>query len=117
MKEVAELITEHLSSTVEILAAIVIAISLLKFLYLYCRNVFRLDDNGSINQKIRIQFGSSLALTLELLLAADILATAIAPTWNDIGKLAAIATLRTALNYFLERELKSNDDNIEKPKG
>lgn len=111
MKELAELITKHLSSTVEILAAVVIAISLLKFLYLYSKNVFRLDDNGSTNQKIRIQFGSSLALTLELLLAADILATAIAPTWDDIGKLAAIATLRTALNYFLERELKNNETN------
>jgi uncharacterized membrane protein len=44
-----------------------------------------------------------------LLLAADILATAIAPTWDEIGKLAAIAVLRTALNYFLERELKEAD--------
>jgi uncharacterized membrane protein len=112
MKEVAEAITKHLSSTVEILAAVVIAISLIKFLYLYFRNVFRMDDNGSINQRIRIQFGSSLALTLELLLAADILATAIAPTWDDIGKLAAIAVLRTALNYFLERELKNNEVKV-----
>jgi uncharacterized membrane protein len=112
MKAVAEAITKHLSSTVEILAALVIAISLIKFLYLYFRNVFRMDDNGSINQRIRIQFGSSLALTLELLLAADILATAIAPTWDDIGKLAAIAVLRTALNYFLERELKNNEVKV-----
>ncbi len=109
MKPLAELITKHLSSTVEILAAAVIAVSLIKFLYLYSKNVFRLDDTGTLNQKIRIQFGSSLALTLELLLGADILATAIAPTWDDIGKLAAIATLRTALNYFLERELKNNN--------
>lgn len=109
MKPLAELITKHLSSTVEILAAAVIAVSLLKFLYLYSKNVFKLDDTGALNQKIRIQFGSSLALTLELLLGADILATAIAPTWDDIGKLAAIATLRTALNYFLERELKNNN--------
>jgi len=43
------------------------------------------------------------------LLAADILATAIAPTWDEIGKLAAIAALRTALNYFLERELDSTE--------
>jgi uncharacterized membrane protein len=76
MKEIAEAITKHLSSTVEILAAIVIAISLIKFLYSYCKNVFIIDDNGSINQRIRIQFCSSLALTLELLLAADIPATA-----------------------------------------
>jgi hypothetical protein len=37
---------------------------------------------------------------------ADVLATAIAPSWDDIGKLAAIAVLRTALNYFLEKELE-----------
>lgn len=84
---------------------------------MYSKNVFKLDDAGAVNQKIRIQFGSSLALTLELLLAADILAAAIAPTWDDIGKLAAIATLRTALNYFLERELKNNNaDEKEKAK-
>jgi uncharacterized membrane protein len=54
-----------------------------------------------------------LTVSLELLLAADILATAIAPTWDDIGKLAAIATLRTALNYFLARELATTPKNIE----
>jgi uncharacterized membrane protein len=40
-------------------------------------------------------------------LAADILRTAIAPTWEEIGKLAAIAALRTLLNYFLEREIRT----------
>ncbi len=107
MKEWAEVITKHLSSFVEILAAIVIAIALLQFLYQYIRNLFQ-PNIETINQSIRIRFGSSLAIALELLLAADILATAIAPTWDDIGKLAAIATLRTALNYFLERELKTS---------
>ena len=53
-----------------------------------------------------MQFGSSVAVSLELLLGADVLATAVAPNWNDIGKLAAIAVLRTALNYFLGRELE-----------
>lgn len=111
MKELAEIITKHLSNTVEIIASFVIAISLLKFLYRYIQNFFKHTDDGTANQNIRIQFGSSLTLTLELLLAADILATAIAPTWDDIGKLAAIAALRTALNYFLERELNTSDSN------
>jgi len=31
--------------------------------------------------------------------------SAIAPTWDDIGQLAAIAAIRTFLNYFLERDL------------
>lgn len=107
MKDWAEIITKHLSSFVEILAAIVIAIALLQFIVRYVLNVFQ-PNVETINQKVRIQFGSSLALALELLLGADILATAIAPTWDDIGKLAAIAVLRTGLNFFLERELRSS---------
>ena len=106
MKEWAEIITKYLSSFVEILAAVVIAIALLQFLIRYIPNLLQ-PNVETINQKVRIQFGSSLALALELLLGADILATAIAPTWDDIGKLAAIAVLRTALNFFLERELRT----------
>jgi uncharacterized membrane protein len=108
MNEIAEVITKHLSSLVEVLAALVIAVALVQFLARYLRNLTRRQIEQE-NQSLRIQFGSSLTLALELLLAADILATAIAPTWDEIGKLAAIATLRTALNYFLERELKANE--------
>lgn len=111
MKELAETITKYLSSAVEVIAAVVIAIALLKFLYKYLRHLF-VPDDGITNQTIRIHFGSALTVALELLLAADILATAIAPTWDDIGKLAAIAVLRTALNYFLERELKNNETKL-----
>lgn len=105
MKDWAELITKHLSSVVEIMAAVVIAVALLQFLVHYVRNLFR-PTIELLNQQVRVRFGSSLALALELLLGADILATAIAPTWGDIGKLAAIAVLRTGLNFFLEKELR-----------
>ena len=54
---------------------------------------------------IRLRLGRWLALALELLLGADILRTAVAPTWSEIGQLAAIAAIRTALNYFLQREI------------
>jgi uncharacterized membrane protein len=45
------------------------------------------------------------ALTLQL--AADIVQTAITPVWNwdEIGHLAAIAVIRTFLNFFLERDV------------
>jgi len=50
-------------------------------------------------------FAGWLVLALEFLLAADILRTAISPTWNDIGQLAAIAAIRTFLNYSLSHDL------------
>ncbi len=54
---------------------------------------------------IRLRLGRWLTLAIEFELAADILRTAGAPTWNDIGQLAAIVVLRTVLNYFLQREV------------
>ncbi|WP_373513019.1 DUF1622 domain-containing protein [Persicitalea sp.] len=110
MQEIAEVVTKHLSAFIEILAAVVIGVALLQFLYSYVLN-FAKTDSGKTIQDLRIRFGSSLTVSLELLLGADILATAIAPSWDEIGKLAAIATLRTALNYFLERELKNSGAN------
>jgi uncharacterized membrane protein len=55
---------------------------------------------------IRLTLARYLALALEFQLAADILVTALAPSWEEIGKLAAIAAIRTALNFFLAREVK-----------
>lgn len=53
-----------------------------------------------------VRFGHWLLLCLQFNLAADIVRTAISPTWDDIGQLAAIAVIRTFLGYFLERDLK-----------
>lgn len=56
--------------------------------------------------EIRLTLGRWLAIALEFELAADILRTAVTPTWTDIEQLAAIAALRTALNYFLAKEIE-----------
>jgi uncharacterized membrane protein len=55
---------------------------------------------------LRLRLGRFLAMGLEYQLAADIIGTAIAPSWEQLGKLAAIATIRTALNFFLNLELE-----------
>jgi len=54
---------------------------------------------------VRLTFSRYLSLALEFQLASDILSTAVAPTWDEIGKLASTAVIRTALNYFLSREM------------
>jgi uncharacterized membrane protein len=55
---------------------------------------------------IRLVLARYLALALEFQLGADILSTAIAPSWQQIGKLGAIAVIRTGLNYFLSQEMQ-----------
>jgi uncharacterized membrane protein len=62
--------------------------------------------------KTRLMLARFLALGLELQLAADIIATAVAPSWNQVGKLGAIAVIRTGLNYFLAREVKEEQEAV-----
>jgi uncharacterized membrane protein len=61
---------------------------------------------------IRLSLGRFLALGLEFQLAGDVLRTAIAPSFAEIGQLAAIAAIRTALNYFLAKEIREERAEI-----
>lgn len=65
--------------------------------------------------QVRLGLGRYLALGLEFQLASDVLSTAIAPTFEEIGKLAAIATIRTVLNYFLRKELAAEQAEARAP--
>jgi uncharacterized membrane protein len=62
---------------------------------------------------IRLDLGRYLALGLEFQLAADLLRTAVAPSFEEIGKLAAVAAIRTALNFFLAREIRRERDELD----
>lgn len=73
--------------------------------------VRKVDPAEHIKGEIRLRLGRWLALALEFEVAADILRTAVAPTWNEIGQLGAIVVLRTVLNYFLQREI---DEAVER---
>jgi uncharacterized membrane protein len=53
----------------------------------------------------RLILARYLALALEFELGADILGTAVSPSWDQIGKLGAVAVIRTGLNFFLSREM------------
>lgn len=60
---------------------------------------------GRPTGNVRMGLARGLSLALEFQLAADIVGTAISPDWDQIGKLAAVAAIRTFLNFFLQREL------------
>lgn len=115
MEEIAKTITIYISHGLEIIAAAVIAAALIRLIIEYFQSVVKVK-NGISAIQARVQFGSTVAVSLELLLGADVLATAVAPTWNEIGKLAAIAVLRTGLNYFLEKELKHKKPGVQELK-
>jgi uncharacterized membrane protein len=104
-------VTVALAIGTEAVAGLVIAIAVIEaalrtFLVLF-RHAGAADAEAShmAKEDVRLRLGRWLALALEFELGADILRTAVAPTWSEIGQLAAIATVRTALNFFLQQEI------------
>ena len=97
-------LVQWLKLLLETLGALIIGIGVfIAGYYLFRRLVPPEQTNYN---RIRLILARYLALALEFQLGADILSTAIAPSWDQIGKLGAIAIIRTALNYFLSREMK-----------
>ena len=95
---------------VEVTGALVIGIGLLATLTTWIRSI-RISSKD-VFIETRLTLARYLALALELQLGADILSTAVSPSWDQIGKLAAIAVIRTALNYFLLRELHEDSPKV-----
>jgi len=95
----------------EIVAALLIGIGIVLTLASLIRVLSQPNYEGY--EKTRLTLARFLALALEFQLAADVLATAVAPSWTQIGKLGAIAVIRTALNYFLAREIKEEEKTSE----
>lgn len=89
---------------VETTGAVIIAIGVGAAVIEFARSFFSAKTEGFT--RIRLLLARYLALALEFQLGADILSTAISPSWDQILKLGAIAVIRTALNFFLSREME-----------
>jgi uncharacterized membrane protein len=89
---------------VETMGAAIIGLGVLVAAYKFLRAL--VPPQVESYNGIRLTLARYLVLALEFQVAADILSTAIAPSWDQIGKLGAIAAIRTLLNYFLMREMR-----------
>lgn len=88
---------------IELVGALVIAVGVVVAVGLFFRVLLGRNDDDF--RSVRLTLARYLSLALEFQLGADILSTAVAPSWDQIGKLAAIVVIRTVLNYFLMHEM------------
>lgn len=105
MEWLIKLLSSYIALSVEAVAALVIAYGTIEALVQLAPAVVE-SKKTTRRRDVWRRFGVWLLLGLEFELAADIVRTAIAPSWFDIGQLASIAAIRTFLNYFLESDLK-----------
>jgi len=105
MPELLKQLTVYLAVGIEAAAAIIIGFAAIEATLRAFHLFIHRSDMQTNKEEIRLHLGRWLALALEFELAADVLRTAMTPTWNEIGQLAAIIVIRTAVNFFLQREI------------
>lgn len=98
-------VTEAIAAVIIGYAVIELVFRTLLFVARSLRTGLQSGDDLNLKEAIRLRLGTWLALALEVLIAADILKTVVAPTWQELGQLAAIIVLRIVLNFFLQRDI------------
>ena len=107
MEELFREIAGYVALAMEAVAVFIIAIGGIEAAYRSLWPLLRHSATQGMRRLAWLSFARWLLLGLEFTLAADIVRSAISPSWDDIGQLAAIAVIRTFLNYFLERDLEA----------
>ncbi len=105
MEELLKVTANHVALGVETVAVVIVAFGALNALREVLWGFLHGPRHEGWGRQIWVTFGGWLLGSLQFALAADIVRSAISPTWEQIGQLAAIAAIRTFLSYFLEKDL------------
>lgn len=96
----------YVALAIQVIAIVIVAVGSARAL----TNVFRAALGAHFEdlevRAVWLDYARWLVAALTFQLAADIVATSFAPTWDDLGRLAVIAGVRTFLSYFLDREIE-----------
>ncbi len=104
MKEWLTVLTEYAVVIIDVMALLLIVLGTVEA-FINGLRLMLSSRSGHERRDVWLRYARWLVAGLTFQLAGDIIETAIAPTWQDIGRLAAIAVIRTFLNFFLERDL------------
>jgi uncharacterized membrane protein len=105
MREWLTIVTEPAIAVIDAIALLVILIGTIEVSFTVARASVRpLGD--PLARRAWLRYARWLVAGLTLQLAANIIETSISTNWQTIGRLGAIAVIRTFLNYFLERDVE-----------
>lgn len=109
MKEWLTFITEEAIVVIDALALIIIVAGTIEAFF-GGLIVMLSSRTGHERRDVWLRYARWLVAGLTFQLAADIIETSISSSWDAVGRIAAVAVIRTFLNYFLERDLNEVRD-------
>ncbi len=106
MERLLQEAAHYVGLSLQAAALLVIAIGALEAMVGMFRVMLFSRAGGFEQREVWLRFARWLVAGLTFQLAADIVETTVAPTWDEIGRVAAIAVIRTFLTYFLDRDVE-----------
>ena len=104
MKEWVAFLSEQAITLIDAVALVVVLIATLEVVVGVVRTCFS-TQSAHVVREVWLRYARWLVAALTFQLAADIIETSISSSWETIGRVGAIAVIRTFLNYFLERDV------------
>jgi uncharacterized membrane protein len=115
MEEVLKVIAMYVALALEAVAIVVIVVGAVETVIGIFGAMLRGHASNADKRAVWLEFARWLVAGLTYQLAADIVQTTVAPTWDEIGRVAAIAAIRTFLTFFLDRDIDTVRDFRRKP--
>lgn len=112
MRDGLAAIAEHMVLVINAMALLMVAFGTVQAFFVSVRAMLDRAPTGHRFHHGYVQFARWLVAGLTFQLAADIVETAFSPSWEDIGRLAAIALIRSFVNYFLERDMAAVEQRV-----
>jgi uncharacterized membrane protein len=98
-------IAHYVALGIEAIAIAVIAVGAIEALFGIIGVLLRPAMSRQDRRHVWLKFARWLVAGLTFQLAADVVNTSFDPSWDELGRLASIAMIRTFLSFFLDREL------------
>jgi uncharacterized membrane protein len=105
MREWLAAVTEPVVVVIDAMALAVVVAGTIQAFVAGLRTLFARPVTNRERREVWLVYGRVLVAALTFQLAADIVESSVAADWGTVGRLAAVAVIRTFLNYFLERDL------------
>ena len=109
MKDLLHIIAFNVVLIMQIMALIVVTFGTIQAFFHSVRAMFNPSTTGHHFHSGYVLYARWLIAGLTFQLAADIIQTAFAPSWDEIGQLAAIAAIRAFVNFFLEHDMAQQE--------
>lgn len=109
MTEAVQPALRAIAETVDLIGLAILMIGAVKFLVLYAGvELQRLAGRECVVevQRARQVLGGYILVSLEFLIVSDVMTSVVSRSLESLASLGAIVVIRTAMGFFLERELR-----------